>query len=222
MRTTLTQAMNQNKEILFDLRSLNPKDTEELFALTIKNKNHLKKFLNWIKDDYSIDDTKKFIVESIEKEIAGKMLPRAIINNNKIIGMVGLNGINQDKSAEIGYWIDKNEQGKGIVTEATKIIITQGFNELNLNRIGLRCAVINTKSCAIPKRLDFKKEGILRQSVLVENKFLDMEIWSILKDEWKLSTAAGVTGTPKRFILKNSKIVATIDGAESGTTDSKI
>ena len=175
--------MGQGEKVIFDLRPLSLKDADELFALTIKNKNHLKRFLTWIKDDCSIDDTKKFIIESLEKETSGKILPRAIVSNNKIIGMVGLNGINQDKNAEIGYWIDEGEQGKGIVTEATKRIITQGFNELNLNRIGLRCAVINTKSCAIPKRLGFTKEGISRQTVLIQDKFLDMEIWSILNDE---------------------------------------
>ncbi len=177
--------MDLKEKINFDLKPLNLSDIDELFALTIKNRNHLKRFLNWIKDDYSIMNTQKFITETLEKEIGGKMFSRKIIYNNKIIGMIGLNGINQDKSAEIGYWIDEDEQGRGIVSEATKRIVTQGFNELNLNRIGLRCAVINTKSCAIPARLGFKKEGVLRQSVLVENKFLDMEIWSILKEEWK-------------------------------------
>ncbi|MDO8659872.1 MAG: GNAT family protein [Candidatus Parcubacteria bacterium] len=178
--------MNQSEKVNFDLRPLNPKDIDELFTLTIKNRNHLKKFLTWITQEYSIEDTKKFISETLEKENAGKMFTRLIICNDKIIGIVGLHGIGQDKNAEIGYWIDENEQGKGIVTEATKKIVNQGFNELNLNRIGLRCAVINPKSCAIPKRLNFKKEGIIRQSVLVENKFLDMEIWGILKGEWKL------------------------------------
>ncbi len=177
--------MDLKEKIIFTLKTLSLEDADELFTLTIKNRNHLKRFLTWVKNDYGMEDTKKFITESLEKEKGGKMFPRAIVHNDKIIGMVGLNGINQDKNAEIGYWIDEDEQGKGIVTKATKRIINQGFNELNLNRIGLRCAVINTKSCAIPKRLGFTKEGVLRQAVLVQDKFLDMEIWSILKDEWK-------------------------------------
>lgn len=172
-------------EKLFELRPLTSADAEELFALTIKNKDHLRTFLNWLKDDYKMEDTIKFLTESLQKEKGGKMLVRAIDRNNKIIGVVDLHGINQDKNAEVGYWIDQNEQGKGIVTLATREIIDTGFNQMGLHRIALRCAVGNTKSCAIPKRLGFTKEGILRQTVLLPQGFSDMELWSMLKDEWK-------------------------------------
>jgi len=122
---------NKLKKPIFNLSNLDLKDSKELFAVTVKNKNYLKKFLNWAKEDYKLSDVIKFIKESTRK------------------------------------------------------IITEGFKKLYLKRIGLRCATCNKKSCAIPKRLGFKKEGILRQSALLENKFCDMEIWSILKEEWK-------------------------------------
>ena len=113
------------------------------------------------------------------------MLIYAVMMENKIVGIVDLHAINQDKNAEIGYWVDQDMQGKGIATNATKIIIKEGFEKLNLQRIGLRCAVENTKSSAIPKRLGFTKEGVLRQATFCNNRFLDMEIWSLLKEEWE-------------------------------------
>ncbi len=168
----------------FKLRSLTISDTDELFALTIRNKDHLKRFLNWMKDGYEKKDTIQFLEESLEKESKGKMLLYAITINGSMIGLVDLHGINMDKNAEIGYWLDKGHEGKGIVTEAVKILIEEGFHKLGLHRIGLRCATLNERSCAIPKRLGFTKEGILRESTLIEEKFLDLEIWSLLKDEW--------------------------------------
>ena len=177
--------MDEEVKPIFNLRSLKAEDVPELFSLTIKNKDYLGKFLNWLKADYKIDDTVKFISESIQKEKEGKMLIYAVMMENKIVGIVDLHAINQDKNAEIGYWVDQDMQGKGIATNATKIIIKEGFEKLNLQRIGLRCAVENTKSSAIPKRLGFTKEGVLRQATFCNNRFLDMEIWSLLTEEWE-------------------------------------
>lgn len=59
---------------------------------------------------------------------------------------------------------------------------------MDLNRIEIKAAVKNFKSQAIPEKLNFKKEGILRQAEFVNNEFIDLFIYSILKNEWKTGT----------------------------------
>ena len=54
-----------------------------------------------------------------------------------------------------------------------------------LNRIELKTAVKNLKSQAIPNKLNFKKEGILRQAEFVNNEFVDLYIYSMLKEDWQ-------------------------------------
>ncbi|MFS0820645.1 GNAT family N-acetyltransferase [Bacillus sp. 1P02SD] len=63
---------------------------------------------------------------------------------------------------EIGYWIDSRYSGKGYMTEAVKGIAEFAFNELNANRVEIRCDEKNRKSRAIPERLGFTLEAILK------------------------------------------------------------
>ncbi len=59
------------------------------------------------------------------------------------------------------------------------------FKTLNINRIQIKCAVGNTPSSNIPKRLNFKFEGIERDGELLsENHFVDLEIYSKLKSDY--------------------------------------
>jgi ribosomal-protein-serine acetyltransferase len=54
-----------------------------------------------------------------------------------------------------------------------------------MNRIEIRCATENLRSRAIPEKLNFKLEGVLRQSEWRHSRFFDMAIYSTLREEWK-------------------------------------
>jgi ribosomal-protein-serine acetyltransferase len=90
-----------------------------------------------------------------------------------------------NKCASIGYWLSKELEGKGIITRSCKAVIDEGFKRLKLNRIEIRAAVENYKSQAIPQRLGFKQEGIIRQAEFVNNQFVDLYVYSMLKEEWE-------------------------------------
>ena len=76
-----------------------------------------------------------------------------------------------------------NQQGKGIVTKAVKRVMKIGFEDLSLNRLEIKAAVQNIRSRAIPERLGFRLEGILRQAEVVQDAFYDQALYSFLKDE---------------------------------------
>jgi ribosomal-protein-serine acetyltransferase len=63
-------------------------------------------------------------------------------------------------------------------------MIDEGFTRLHLNRIEIRAALENFKSQAIPERLGFKKEGLIRQGEFVNDHFVDLYVYSLLKEEW--------------------------------------
>jgi ribosomal-protein-serine acetyltransferase len=56
---------------------------------------------------------------------------------------------------------------------------------LALNRIELKAAVENLRSRAVAEKLGFTKEGIAREAELVNNKFLDLTLYSMLSSEWR-------------------------------------
>jgi ribosomal-protein-serine acetyltransferase len=63
-------------------------------------------------------------------------------------------------------------------------MLDYGFKDLGLNRIEIKCAVENLKSARVPEKLNFTKEGILRQAELLNGKFVDLYLFSLLKNEW--------------------------------------
>ncbi|GCF06883.1 GNAT family N-acetyltransferase [Dictyobacter arantiisoli] len=67
---------------------------------------------------------------------------------------------------EIGYWIRTSETGKGYVTEAVKLLIDYAFEQLQANRIEIRCDPLNERSAAVARRLGFVQEGRLRNNKL--------------------------------------------------------
>ena len=59
------------------------------------------------------------------------------------------------------------------------------FEDLELNRVEIRCATGNRRSCAIPRRLGFRKEGIIVQGQWVSGRPVDLAVYGILRSEWK-------------------------------------
>ncbi|MGI8279399.1 GNAT family N-acetyltransferase [Bacillus mycoides] len=86
---------------------------------------------------------------------------------NDFIGTASLHGINWKISkCEIGYWINTKFSGNGYMTEVVSELTNLGFQLLKFRRIEIRCESNNTKSRAIPEKLGFELEGILRNEDL--------------------------------------------------------
>jgi len=159
-----------------------------LFDIVNNNRIHLSKFLPWVNNMQSVGDFKDYIQNCEILYEQKKEVSFVIILNDKAVGRIGLHHLNlQNKIGSIGYWIDENFEGRGIITKCCKALINYGFKDLNLNRIEIKAAVINLKSQAIPIRLNFKKEGILRQAEWVNGEFIDLILFSLLNKEWTQS-----------------------------------
>jgi len=88
------------------------------------------------------------------------------------------------RRAEIGYDLDPTHWGHGIMTEALRVMLKYGFQEMGLNRIQAIIDSKNKRSINLVQRLDFKKEGVLRQRSYFRGRFLDDVCFSILRKEW--------------------------------------
>lgn len=107
-------------------------------------------------------------------------------DDKRPIGDIGLNHINwvnrnANLFAEIG---EKEYWGKGIAVEAAELMIKYGFTELNLHKIHASIYNPNQRSLRVAEKLGFKKEGIQREHIYVDGKFVDNHKYSILRKEW--------------------------------------
>ena len=87
--------------------------------------------------------------------------------------------------ASLGYWLSADKQGEGIVTEAANALTRHAFEVLDANRVEIRAAEFNHKSRAIPERLGFTQEGILRDKENLYGNYVDHVMYSMLHSEFE-------------------------------------
>jgi len=86
--------------------------------------------------------------------------------------------------AEIGYDLNPAFWGKSYMTDALKVVISYGFDHMQLNRIDALVYIENERSTRLLQRLGFKQEGLLRDYFFLNGKYYDHYIFSLLKKEW--------------------------------------
>jgi RimJ/RimL family protein N-acetyltransferase len=106
--------------------------------------------------------------------------------DGQLVGMTHLTDIDWiARSTEFGIVIgaaDRRGQGLGIT--ATRLTLTYAFQELGLNRVGLRYSVDNTHAAHLYERLGFKVEGRLRQAALLAGVPVDVVVCGLLRGEF--------------------------------------
>ena len=171
-----------------EIRLLAEHHAEQMFALTEENRDHLREWLPWVDSTTSAEDTRKFIKGALDDFAANGGFAAGLYYKGELAGAIGYHKIDwQNRKGEIGYWISARFQGKGIVTRAARALVDYSFDELGLNRVEIRCAEGNRKSRAIAERLGFRQEGVLRGSMLLYDRYLDMVIYGMLKEEWTVA-----------------------------------
>jgi ribosomal-protein-serine acetyltransferase len=168
------------------LRTLSLSDAPALLKRVQENREYLRRWLPWVDGTKVVKDVEDFIKANILQTESNQGIHAGIFWENNIVGMIGHHQIAwNNKFTSLGYWLAEDFTGKGIMTRACKTIIDYSFKDLNLNRIEIGAAVENKASRAIPERLGFKLEGILRQREWLYDHFVDHALYSILKSEWK-------------------------------------
>ncbi|MCI8428344.1 MAG: GNAT family N-acetyltransferase [Lachnospira sp.] len=106
--------------------------------------------------------------------------------NDDIIGLVSLVSIDyMNQSAEFHIMIgNKNKQGKGVGTFAVLAMLYHAFNNLNLQRVELMVLEDNIIARNLYEKVGFVHEGTKRNARYKNGKFVNMLIYSILKDEY--------------------------------------
>ncbi len=172
---------------MISLEFLEEIHAESLFNLVNANRAYLREWLPWVDQMQSVANFVYYISDTKRRAVDKTDFGYAIIIDKNIVGRIGLHHINHhNKIAEIGYWLANGQQGRGIITKCCTALIDHGFTQLGLNRFEIKCATTNDKSRAIAEKLQFKQEGVLRKAELLNGKFIDLYLYSMLKEEWAL------------------------------------
>ncbi len=169
-----------------EIRQFELSDAEPLYDTVDRNRAYLREWMPWTDLTHSADDIRNFIERTIAQRDAGQGPQAGIWLDGKLCGSIGCHPIDwANQNCSIGYWIDSAHQGKGIMTRCVAVLLDYLFDEVMLHRVEIRCGTGNFKSCAIPQRLGFQREGVARGAEWVNDRWIDLVVWSILQDEWQ-------------------------------------
>ena len=165
------------------LKILEEREAEQLFKLVDSNRNYLAEFLPFVEHTKKVEDSKHFIHSALQQFIDGNGFHCGIWSNKELIGVIGLHYLDLvNKTTSIGYYLAEDFQKKGIMTKCTKALIRYVYEEYDINRIEMFTK--NKKSRAIPIRLGFTQEGVLRSDECLLGVFSDSYVYSLLREEY--------------------------------------
>jgi ribosomal-protein-serine acetyltransferase len=177
-----------------ELRIYEERHAPEVFDAVAANRLHLRRWLPWADKVQKIDDTLAFIRKGLEQFARSDGVQAGIWECGRYVGGIGVHFIRQEsKRTELGYWLAESAQGRGIMTRACAAMTGWCFDELKLNRVEIQCARENARSRAVPIRLGFVEEGILRQVGTAEAGFVDHVVYGMLACDWPTALARSST-----------------------------
>lgn len=186
------------------LKSLELRDSEDLLPLVDLNRAYLREWLPWLDMTRDIDEMLAFVDSSVRQQAAGLGFQSGIWHQNQIVGVIGYHHLEwANHSTCLGYWIAEQFQHRGIMTKSCRTLVDYAFEDWHLNRIEIRCAVGNVRSQAIPERLGFKPEGILREAEWLYDHTVDHVVYGMLRKDWKALRAAEKSSQPETTTTTN-------------------
>jgi ribosomal-protein-serine acetyltransferase len=151
-----------------------------------KDREYLGQWLPWVSETNHPDDVAAFTRRCLEQFARNEGFHAGIWYEEKFAGCVGFKPIDwTNLKTEIGYWLASQFQGKGLMTDAVRMLTTHCFEEWKLNRVEIRVACGNERSAGVPRRLGYLHEGTLRQASRLHGQMVDLRVFSMLAQDWK-------------------------------------
>ncbi len=165
-----------------DIVQLTEADVYEHFALIHRNREHLAPWLPWVPLVTEPRDVARFIAVSSAAWQGRRELACGLRLHHRLVGGIGIVDSDlENECVSLGYWLDHEQCGRGLMTLAVQAMTRWCFMEMGRHRVQIRAAVDNVASRRIPERLGFAQEGLLRQAAIVAGRRQDMVLYARLR-----------------------------------------
>ena len=189
-----------------ELRALQPEHADVMFALVDAERAHLRVWLPWVDGTRAVTDTRAFLLDVCAKRAAGQTLAYGLWEGEALRGVLGFHDISASNgNLQVGYWLSREGEGRGLMTMSVAAMLSVAYDTLQMERVEIRCAVRNRKSWAIPERLGFSLEGVMRHFQRLHGEFVDMRVYSLLEREYR-----------ERFARRESALDQSAQDVEGG------
>ncbi len=173
------------------LKRIVPENAEDMYEYA--SRQDVTRFLLW-SPHVNLRETKGYI-EYLQREYRkGNYADWGITlrDSGKFVGTIGFANLDLTNNwGELGYVLNPEYHGRGIMTEALGAVLELAFRELSLHRVQLRIMDGNTDSQKLARRMGFVYEGMQRGSVLAKGSYRDVHIFSKLAEDYFSEKRAG-------------------------------
>ncbi|MCO1332707.1 GNAT family N-acetyltransferase [Microbulbifer sp. OS29] len=162
------------------LDPLMERDAEQIFELIESNRPLLERYLYWAKTVVDLSSTQEYINERVYSNHFGSAWYK-IIFNREVAGIFGIKTIDQEKnSAEVGYWLCKERQGRGVMTRVLGKIGVYLKDQKNITALKIHCLSENTASIAVAERVGGVHSDTIPNYYLINGTFQDLKIYTVI------------------------------------------
>jgi ribosomal-protein-serine acetyltransferase len=159
---------------------------QKMTDLIVRNQDRLARWEPWAEQPATLDSTRAYIRAALEDFLRGRQISTimAVEGGHRFIGRCGIRINPYARSGDVGYWIDREYEGRGITSRSVRRLISSVFEELDLARVELRTSVENTRSRAVAERLGFAYEGILPGGLRFIHRSDDVALYGVTAERW--------------------------------------
>lgn len=175
------------------LRGYEPKDAAAVQAAVIANLEHLAPWMKWAQVPPTLEEQLGRVLQGRASFDLGVEFVYGLFDreHGQYLGSAGLHPRCGPGGLELGYWIDRNHEGRGLVTEAAGALTRVALEIMGASFIEVRHEPANVRSGAIPERLGFRREAVLRgRCAFPDGERRDATIWSMFAEDLAETPAA--------------------------------
>ncbi len=164
-------------------------DAPELYTAVRESLAELKPWMSWAYDGYLPRDASDFIAIARAKWEEGQMYGFAITDaaDGSLAGGCSLSNIHSlFHFCNLGYWVRTGRRGQGLAGRAARLAARFAMTRLHMIRVEVVVAVGNTASLRVAEKLGARREGVLRNRVVVRNAFHDAVMFSLVPADFRM------------------------------------
>ncbi len=169
------------------LRPYRLSDAGETYEAIHESLAELGPWLPFAHKDYSAKESRAWIKQRPAEWKKGNAYEFAIFDNNdgSYLGGCGINQIDYNNFlANLGYWIRTSRTGHGAAPAAARLLAGWGLKALGLKRIEIVVATSNLRSQRVAEKAGARREGILRNRIIVRDKTYDAAMFSLIPPDF--------------------------------------
>ncbi|GAB7104633.1 GNAT family protein [Streptomyces phaeofaciens JCM 4814] len=174
-----------------ELRPLEPWNAEEFLAHLERGRAFINEFIPFASKAVDVTGSREVLQRYADMRAADTGSLHGIWQDGRLVGgVLFLNFDAEQANCEVGCWLEPAGTGRGLVTRAMRVLIDFAVEQRGMHRLEWVASAGNTNSLNVARRLGFTRDGVRREAYPYRGVRHDLEVWSVLAQEWRAARAA--------------------------------